>query len=76
LRAEAEVEAGPSVRATLAAFDLAMAQRRLGGPVGWDEAIRSGLRVALRGRLTLRPTHRLAAHPERFVDEAVARLAW
>ncbi|MGH8973684.1 MAG: AAA family ATPase [Acidimicrobiia bacterium] len=76
LRAEAEVEAGPSVRATLAAFDLAVARRRMPQGVDWDEAIRAGLRVALRGRLTLRPTHRLAAHPEAFVDEAVTRLAW
>jgi Mg-chelatase subunit ChlI len=75
LRAEPEVEAGPSVRATLAAFDLALSRRRLAG-TGWPEAIRAGLRVALRGRLTLRPTHRLAARPEEFLDEAVARLAW
>jgi Mg-chelatase subunit ChlI len=75
LRAEPDVEAGPSVRATLAAFDLALSRRSLAG-AEWPEAIRAGLRVALRGRLTLRPTHRLAAHPEAFVDEAVTRLAW
>jgi Mg-chelatase subunit ChlI len=75
LRAEPEVEAGPSVRATLAAFDLALSRRRL-ADADWPEAIRAGLRVALRGRLTLRPTHRLAARPEEFVDEAVTRLAW
>ena len=75
LRAEPEVEAGPSVRATLAAFDLALSRRGLAG-ADWPEAIRAGLRVALRGRLTLRPTHRLAAHPEEFVAEAVTRLAW
>ncbi|MGH9040885.1 MAG: AAA family ATPase [Acidimicrobiia bacterium] len=75
LRAEPEVEAGPSVRATLAAFDLALSRRRLGGD-DWPDAIRAGLRVALRGRLTLRPTHRQAAHPDEFVAEAVTRLAW
>ena len=75
LRAEPEVEAGPSVRATLAAFDLALSRRRLAG-TDWPEAIRAGLRVALRGRVTLRPTHGLAARPEAFVDEAVTRLAW
>ena len=75
LRAEPEVETGPSVRATLAAFDLALSRRRLAGD-DWPEAVRAGLRVALRGRLTLRPTHRLAAHPDEFVAEAVTRLAW
>jgi hypothetical protein len=28
--------------------------------------------VALRGRLSLRPTHRLAGRPEEFVDDALA----
>ncbi|MGH8990967.1 MAG: AAA family ATPase [Acidimicrobiia bacterium] len=74
LRAEPEVETGPSVRATLAAFDLAMSRRRLAGD-DWPDAIRAGLRLALRGRLSLRPTHRLAARPDEFVAEAVTRLA-
>ena len=79
LRAEPEVEAGPSVRATLASFELALAWARLGNGVangatgnGREAAALAGLRVALRGRLSLRPTHRLAARPEQYVDEALA----
>jgi len=75
LRAEPEVETGPSVRATIASFDLALAWLRLGFLDDWREAVRAGLRVALRGRLTLRPTHRLAGRPEAFVEAAVERLA-
>ena len=33
------------------------------------------MRVALRGRLSLRPTHRLASRPEQYVDDALAALA-
>jgi Mg-chelatase subunit ChlI len=75
LRAEPEVEAGPSVRATLASFELALARARLGGMADWREAAVAGLRVALRGRLSLRPTHRLAGRPEQYVDDALAALA-
>ncbi|HVW34647.1 MAG TPA: AAA family ATPase [Acidimicrobiia bacterium] len=74
LRAEPEVEAGPSVRATLASFELALAWSRLNGGGEWRRAAVAGLRVALRGRLSLRPTHELAARPEVFVDEALAGL--
>jgi Mg-chelatase subunit ChlI len=88
LRAEPEVEAGPSVRATLASFELALAWARLGdgagngagnrsghGATDWEAAAVAGLRVALRGRLSLRPTHRLASRPEQYVDDALAGLA-
>jgi magnesium chelatase subunit I len=75
LRAEPEVEAGPSVRATLASFELALAWSRLDGVTDWRQAAVAGLRVALRGRLTLRPTHRLAGRPEVYVDDALATLA-
>jgi Mg-chelatase subunit ChlI len=85
LRAEPEVEAGPSVRATLASFELALAWRRLAagghprtpgdGVTDWRAAAVAGLRVALRGRLSLRPTHRLAGRPEAYVDDALAALA-
>ena len=86
LRAEPEVEAGPSVRATLASFELALAWARLGhgaangegtalnGATDWDAAAIAGLRVALRGRLSLRPTHRLAGRPEQYVDDALTAL--
>ncbi len=81
LRDEPEVEAGPSVRATLASFEVALAWARLGtggaalnGATDWHAAAVAGLRVALRGRLSLRPTHRLAGRPERFVDDALAAL--
>ncbi len=83
LRAEPEVEAGPSVRATLASFELARAWSRLDhaghaasgdGSADWRAAAIAGLRVALRGRLSLRPTHRLAGRPEVFVDDALAAL--
>jgi hypothetical protein len=30
--------------------------------------------VALRGRLSLRPTHQLAGRPEQYVDDALADL--
>ena len=43
-----------------------------GGP--WVVAVRHGLRVSLRGRLVLRPNHRLAAAPHAFVDELLAGL--
>ena len=80
LRAEPEIEAGPSVRATIASFQLARAWAGLGlgdgNRVDWQEAVRSGLRIALRGRLTLRPTNRLAARPEEYVDDALERLAF
>lgn len=85
LRAEPEVEAGPSVRATLASFELALAWIRLGtgghprppgdGVTDWRAAAVAGLRVALRGRLSLRPTHRLAGRPEAYVDDALAAIA-
>jgi Mg-chelatase subunit ChlI len=75
LRAEPEVEAGPSVRATLAGFELALAWLRLDGVTDWRQAALAGLRVALRGRLSLRPTHRLASRPEEYVDGALAALS-
>jgi MoxR-like ATPase len=75
LRAEPEVEAGPSVRATLASFELALAWARLDGVTDWRQAAVAGLRVALRGRLSLRPTHRLAGRPEAYVEDALAALA-
>jgi len=74
LRAEPEVEAGPSVRATLASFELALAWAKLDGVTDWRQAARAGLRVALRGRLSLRPTHQLAGRPEQYVDDALAAL--
>ena len=86
LRADPEVEAGPSVRATLAGFELALAWRRVDagghprilgdGGTDWRQAALAGLRVALRGRLSLRPTHRLASRPEAYVDDALAALSW
>ena len=87
LRAEPEVEAGPSVRATQASFDLALAWLRVtdgGGHAGasgdgvtdWREAAVAGLRVALQGRLSLRPTHRLASRPEDFVEDVLATVGW
>ncbi|HET9772668.1 MAG TPA: AAA family ATPase, partial [Acidimicrobiia bacterium] len=86
LRAEPEVEAGPSVRATLASFELARAWSRVdpggsppdagNGAPDWRAAAAAGLRVALRGRLSLRPTHRLAGRPEVFVDDALASFPW
>ena len=81
LRSEPEVEAGPSVRATIASFELAQAWSALAGTGSeagddWRGAVRSGLRIALRGRLTLRPTSRLAARAEEFVDAALERLAF
>ena len=76
LRAEPEVEAGPSVRATMASFELALAWLRLDGVTDWRQAAVAGLRVALRGRLSLRPTHRLASRPEDFVEDALAGLSW
>ena len=86
LRSDPEVEAGPSVRATLAGFELALAWRRVGtgedprapgdGVTDWRPAALAGLRVALRGRLSLRPTHRLASRPEAYVDDALAQLSW
>jgi magnesium chelatase subunit I len=85
LRAEPEVEAGPSVRATLASFELALAWARLAtgghprtpgdGVTDWRQAAVAGLRVALRGRLSLRPTHRLAGRPEAYVEDALSALA-
>ena len=75
LRAEPEVEAGPSVRATLAGFELALAWSKLDGITDWRQAAVAGLRVALRGRLSLRPTHRLASRPEEYVEGALAALS-
>ena len=75
LRSEPEVEAGPSVRATLASFELALAWGRLDGVTDWRTAAVAGLRVALRGRLSLRPTHRLAGRPEIYVEDALAALS-
>ena len=65
LRAEPEVEAGPSVRATLAVVRAGpgLAAASTASPTGAQAAL-AGLRVALRGRLSLRPTHRLASRPE------------
>ena len=85
LRAEPEVETGPSVRATLAGFELALAWLRCApgghpqtpgdGITDWRQAALAGLRVALRGRLSLRPTHRLASRPEEYVEGALASLS-
>ncbi len=66
---------GPSVRATLAGFELALAWLKLDGITDWRQAALAGLRVALRGRLSLRPTHRLACRPEEYVDGALAALS-
>jgi hypothetical protein len=41
----------------------------------WRQAALAGLRVALRGRLSLRPTHRLASRPEDYVEDALAALS-
>jgi magnesium chelatase subunit I len=76
LRTDEELEGGVSVRATLAAYELATAWTHLGRAQNWMDGIRSGLRVALRGRLTLRPTHRHAAEPDVFLADALTRLAW
>lgn len=76
LRADPEVEAGPSVRATMAAYDLARAHEQLHTPGDWHAAVRAGVNIAFRGRLTLRATHRLAGRPEAFLDGALGALAW
>jgi magnesium chelatase subunit I len=76
LRADEELEAGVSVRATLAAYELAAAWTTLGKAQDWLDGIRAGLRVSLRGRLTLRPTHRQAAEPDVYLSDAIGRLAW
>ena len=44
----------------------------LDGGTDWRAAAVAGLRVALRGRLSLRPTHRLAGRPEAYVEDALA----
>ena len=45
------------------------------GTTDWRAAAVAGLRVALRGRLSLRPTHRLASRPEVYVEDALAALS-
>ncbi len=63
------------MRVTLASFELALAWAHLDGITDWRQAALAGLRVALRGRLSLRPTHRLASRPEEYVESALAALA-
>lgn len=74
LRQAPEVQISPSVRATLASYELALAHQRLTG-CDWRDAVRRGLRLGLRGRVSLAATHALAADPQGFVDSAVARVA-
>ena len=73
LRADEEVETAPSVRATLAAYELASAAHRLGRTGSWTAAAKAGLRLALRGRLVLQPTHRLAGQPEVLLEDILGR---
>jgi Mg-chelatase subunit ChlI len=53
LRADPDVQTPPSVRATLAAHELARSRRALDGRRPWSEAVREGVRLAFRGRVVL-----------------------
>jgi Mg-chelatase subunit ChlI len=56
LRGEAMVRTPPSVRAALSAYELALTHYALAPAAGWPAAVRSGIRVAFRGRVALAHT--------------------
>jgi len=74
LRADPDVETAPSVRATLAAYDLASTRRTLDAAGPWRDAVRDGLRLALRGRLGLAATAADAGDVDRWLDGRLAGL--
>jgi Mg-chelatase subunit ChlI len=53
LRADPDVQTPPSVRATLAAHELARSRRAVDGARPWSDAVREGVRLAFRGRIVL-----------------------
>jgi MoxR-like ATPase len=56
LRADAEVRTPPSVRACLAAYELALTSYALNPADGWQAAVRAAVRLAFRGRVALAHT--------------------
>jgi Mg-chelatase subunit ChlI len=74
LRDDPAVSAAPSVRATLAAFELTATRHALDPGRPWETAVREGLRLALRGRLALAAGAPGATGGGRWLDARLAAL--
>jgi magnesium chelatase subunit I len=68
LRADAMVRTPPSVRAALSAYELALTHHALAPDAGWRAAVRSGIRLAFRGRVALAHTSPDADRVDAWLD--------
>jgi magnesium chelatase subunit I len=68
LRADVEVRTPPSVRASLAAYELAVTVHALSPAEGWPAAVRSAVRLAFRGRIALAHTSPDVGRPDAWLD--------
>jgi Mg-chelatase subunit ChlI len=73
LRADPDVETPPSVRATLAAYDLARSRRAVDAGRPWGEVVRDAVRLAFRGRIVLAAGAADAERVDRWLDTRLAR---
>ncbi|UGS34910.1 AAA family ATPase [Capillimicrobium parvum] len=74
LRGDPDVQTPPSVRATIAAYDLARSRRVFDGARPWGDAVRDGLRLAFRGRVVLAAGTAEAERVDRWLDGRLRRL--
>jgi Mg-chelatase subunit ChlI len=72
LREDPQVRTPPSVRAVLAAYELAAAQHALDSSGGWARAVQAGIRVAFRGRVALAHTSPDAGRVDAWLDAQLA----
>lgn len=75
LRDDPDVQTPPSVRATLAAYDLACSRRAVDGSRSWGDAVRDGLRLAFRGRVALAAGAAETDRVDRWLDTRLAGFA-
>ena len=68
LREDPQVRTPPSVRAAVAAYELAATQHALDPSGGWAQAVQAGIRVAFRGRVTLAHTAPDAGRVDAWLD--------
>ena len=73
LRGDPDVQTPPSVRATIAAYDLARSRRVFDGARPWGEAVADGLRLAFRGRVVLAAGTAEAERVDRWLDGRLRR---
>jgi len=75
LRADPDVQTPPSVRATLAAYDLARSRRAFDRARPWADAVRDGVRLAFRGRVVLAAGTAESERVDRWLDGRLGRFA-